>query len=241
MANKRIRIIVDIAMTFLLPMLMAYSLIGEKFHEFIGTLMFVLFILHHVLNRKWYGSLFTPKRTGETSGGRFYRKGKYNARRIFQTVLDVLLIVFMLAQPISGILMSKHLYTFIQIPGISAAVREIHLCLAYWGFVLLCIHAGMHLTAPIKKLRKHKAGFCMAIVAATAVSLYGIYAFIKRQFPDYMLHKTAFVFFDYSEPKAMFFLDYLAIMILFMLLGCLVAIGLTCLNRRMMKKGGESK
>ena len=29
----------DIAMTVLLPMLMAYSLIGEKFHEFIGTLM----------------------------------------------------------------------------------------------------------------------------------------------------------------------------------------------------------
>lgn len=226
MAKKRIRIIVDIAMTVLLPMLMAYSLIGEKFHEFIGTLMFVLFILHHVLNRKWYGSLF---------------KGKYHARRIFQTVLDVLLIVFMLVQPISGILMSKHLYTFIHIPGISAAVREIHLCLAYWGFVLLCIHAGTHLIAPIKKLRKNKAGFCMAIVPVAAVSLYGIYAFIKRQFPDYMLRKIAFVFFDYSEPRIVFFLDYLAIMVLFILFGCLAAIGHTCLDRRMMRKGGESK
>ena len=96
-------------MTVLLPMLMAYSLIGEKFHEIIGTLMFSLFILHHVLNRKWYGATF---------------RGKLHARRIFQTALDVLLIVFMLAQPISGILMSKHLYTFIQIPGISATVRE---------------------------------------------------------------------------------------------------------------------
>ena len=226
MAKKRIRIIVDIAMTVLLPMLMAYSLIGEKFHEFIGTLMFVLFILHHVLNRKWSGSLF---------------KGKYHARRIFQTVVDVLLIVFMLVQPISGILMSKHLYTFIQIPGISAAVREIHLCLAYWGFMLLCIHAGTHLTALVKILRKNKVFFYPAAVVGAAVSIYGIYAFIKRQFPDYIFRRTAFVFFDYSEPKTMFFLDYLAIMILFMLLGCLVAIGLTSLDRRMMKKGGESK
>ena len=226
MAKKRIRIIVDIAMTVLLPMLMAYSMIGEKFHEFIGTLMFVLFILHHVLNRKWYGSLF---------------KGKYHARRIFQTMLDVLLIVFMLVQPISGILMSKHLYTFIQIPGISAAVREIHLCLAYWGFMLLCIHAGTHLTALVKILRKNKVFFYPAAVVGAAVSIYGIYAFIKRQFPDYIFRRTAFVFFDYSEPKTMFFLDYLAIMILFMLLGCLVAIGLTSLDRRMMKKGGESK
>lgn len=45
MAKNRIRILVDIAMTVLLPMLMAYSLIGEKFHEIIGTLMFALFIL----------------------------------------------------------------------------------------------------------------------------------------------------------------------------------------------------
>ena len=44
--NKRIRLSLDIAMTIILPMLMAYSLIGEVFHEVIGTLMFVLFIIH---------------------------------------------------------------------------------------------------------------------------------------------------------------------------------------------------
>lgn len=221
MAKKKIRIIMDIAMTVLLPMLMAYSLIGEKFHEIIGSLMFVLFILHHVMNRKWYCSIF---------------KGKYHARRTFQTVLDVLLIVFMLAQPISGILMSKHLYTFIQIPGISATVREIHLCLAYWGFVLLCIHAGTHLATPIKKLQKNKAVFSLASVTGAAISIYGIYAFIKRQFPDYMFRKTAFVFFDYNEPRILFFLDYLAIMLLFMLIGCLSIAGLACQDRRIIKK-----
>ena len=35
--DKRIRLTADIAMTVLLPMLMAYSLIGETFHEVIGT------------------------------------------------------------------------------------------------------------------------------------------------------------------------------------------------------------
>lgn len=55
-------------MTVLLPMLMAYSLIGEMLHEIIGRAIFVLFIVHHILNRKWYGALF---------------KGKYNMRRIF--------------------------------------------------------------------------------------------------------------------------------------------------------------
>lgn len=54
---KKIKITIDIVMVILLPMLMAYSLIGEKFHELIGTVMFILFITHHVMNRKWCQAL----------------------------------------------------------------------------------------------------------------------------------------------------------------------------------------
>lgn len=42
--------LVDAAMVLLLPLLMAYSLIGEAFHEFAGTLMLLLFLAHHRLN-----------------------------------------------------------------------------------------------------------------------------------------------------------------------------------------------
>ena len=199
-------------MTVLLPMLMAYSLIGETFHEIVGTAVFVLFIVHHILNRKWYGALF---------------KGKYNARRIFQTILDILLLVFMLLQPISGILMSKHLYTFLPTLPISAQARSIHMLLAYWGYVLICIHAGTHLAAPMKNLfMKSKKIFAAVCVTAVCISVYGCAAFIKRGFPGYMSGRTMFAFFDYSEPRVYFFLDYLAIMILFMMVGCLVTYGL---------------
>ena len=27
-----------------------------------------------------------------------------------------------------------------------------HLVIAYWGFVLLCIHAGMHLVSPLRRM-----------------------------------------------------------------------------------------
>ena len=64
MRKKTARMTMDIAMTVLLPMMMAYSLIGEAFHEVTGTALLVLFIVHHILNRRWYGSL---------------RKGRYNA------------------------------------------------------------------------------------------------------------------------------------------------------------------
>ena len=49
--------------------------------------------------------------------------------------------------------------------------------------------------------------------------VYGIYAFIRREFPAYMFRQTMFAFFDFAEPLLFFLLDYLAIMVLFATLG----------------------
>ena len=97
------RKILDAAMVLLLPLLMAYSLIGEAFHEVAGSLMLALFILHHRLNRGWWKSLF---------------RGKYSLQRVFRTALNLLLLLFMICQPLCGILMSKHLYTFLPTEGL---------------------------------------------------------------------------------------------------------------------------
>ena len=40
-------------------------------------------------------------------------------------------------------------------------------------------------------------------------------AFVRRGLPMYMLVQTHFVFFDYSEPIPLFYLDYLAMMGMF--------------------------
>lgn len=100
MAKRHLRLSVDVLMTLILPPLMAYSLIGEAFHEIAGTGMMVLIIIHRTLNRKWFSSL---------------TRGKYNAARVFRTIVDVLLLVFMVLQPLNGILMSRHLYTFLRL------------------------------------------------------------------------------------------------------------------------------
>ena len=197
MAKRRI---LDAAMVLLLPLLMAYSLIGEAFHEVAGTLMLALFILHHWMNRTWWKNLF---------------KGKYPPQRVFQTVLNLLLLVFMIVQPLCGILMSKHLYTFLPTAGISSVARAIHLPLANWGFVLMSLHAGTHLGSMLQKDRLK----AVVLGCLGAVALYGVYAFVKRQIPAYMFLKLSFAFFDYSEPRVFFLADYLAVMILFAMLG----------------------
>ena len=218
MKKKNLRLVLDIAMTVLLPMLMAYSLIGEAFHEIIGTAMLFLFVVHHILNRKWYLAAF---------------KGKQSIARIIRTCLDLLLLLLMVLQPVSGILMSKHLFTFIQVNGVSASAREIHLMCAYWSLVFCCIHAGMHLTAPINKLNsKNKSAYRWTVGVWALISAYGVFAFIKRQLPEYMFRKTVFAFFDFSEPRVWFFLDYIAIMVLFGLVGFILVRATTNRKRR---------
>ena len=44
------KIVVDLAMTIILLILMAYFLIGEVIHECLGTAMMLLFFMHHFLN-----------------------------------------------------------------------------------------------------------------------------------------------------------------------------------------------
>lgn len=195
-------------MVLLLPLLMAYSLIGEAFHEVAGTSMFLLFLAHHWLNRAWLKNL---------------SRGKYTALRIFQTCLNLLLLVFMIVQPLCGILMSKHLYTFLPTEGLSSPARAVHLPLANWGFVLMCLHAGTHLGSMLPKGSGEKA----VLIGLGVVSFYGVYAFFKRQIPQYMFLKLPFVFFDYGEPRIFFLLDYLSIMILFAMIGYGVTLLLT--------------
>ncbi len=206
MKKNNLRHIIDILMIILLPMLMAYSLIGEAFHEIIGTIMFLLFVIHLILNRRWYAGLF---------------KGRYSTARILQTIINLSLLVFMLFQPISGIFMSKHLYTFLPTLPVSAYARAIHMVVAYWEYVLICMHAGLHMAGPVKRLYAKNKKVCMVVgLAVVTISIRGIFAFINRGFMGYMTGRVAFAFFDYSEPLIYFFFDYIAIMILFMLIGC---------------------
>lgn len=200
--NMTIKITVDAAMTALLLALMGYHLWGEIAHEWLGAGILVLFLLHHGLNVNWYGALF---------------KGKYSPQRVFQTALDFLLCLDMLALIISGVMMSRHVFAFLGLSGGMALARQLHLAGSYWGFVLMSMHLGLHwnmIMGMDRKIAERKMPSPLRIVVA-GIAAYGLWAFIRRDFPTYLLLKTHFVFFDFSEPALLFILDYLAIMGLF--------------------------
>lgn len=193
MKNK-IRVAVDVGMVILLPLLMAYSLVGETAHEYLGIFMFLLFLAHNILNIKWWKNIF---------------RGKYNSVRILRLIINVLILVIMISLTISGIMMSRHIFQFINIDGSSYA-RTIHLLASYWGLILMSFHAGMH----IRKIPYIKRNILIPIFV-----LLGIRAFIRRNIVDYLFLKSQFVFIDFSQSVIITICDYLFISILFMIVG----------------------
>lgn len=111
--------ITDLAMAVLLLLLMAYSLVWEVLHEWMGIAMLALFILHHIWNRAWYRSI------GRSRPSRY---------QLVQTALNLLLFAVVLGMLLSGLIMSQHILDFLPLRRGETIARTLHLPLAYWGF-----------------------------------------------------------------------------------------------------------
>jgi formylglycine-generating enzyme required for sulfatase activity/flavodoxin len=209
------KIVIDSFMTVLLMALMGRQFWGDVAHEWIGTGMFALFIAHHVLNLNWYKTMF---------------KGKYTPYRILQLIIDLLVFVAMIGLMVSGIMLSQHVFAFFPISGGTSFARILHMLASYWGFVLMALHWGLHwnifisMTRTATKTPKsppiHTA---LLSVVGIVIAAYGFYVFINRELLSNMLLQTLFVFLDYDESRTLFYLDYFAMLVFFVLMAQNVA------------------
>lgn len=213
--KPKIKIIVDLLMTVLLLLLMAYQITGQEIHEWFGTAMLVLFIIHHFLNLRWYGNL---------------GKGRYRLLRIVQTVINFGLLLVMFCLGFSGIVMSRHMFAAFPINGPMATARTMHLAASYWGFVLMSIHIGLHWSMILGMLRKllngkEKPGIVEWVLrgAAALFAGYGLYLFLQKNILSYMFLKAQFVFFDFEQGAASVLMEYLAMMGFWIFISCYAA------------------
>ena len=116
------KICVDIGMTIALLLLMPYELVGQAAHEWIGIGIFILFIVHHILNWKW---------------SRNSLKGKYTPLRIWQTILVIFALVSMIGSMVSGAILSRHALSFLPISG-GRSLEEACTCLHLIGALFCC-------------------------------------------------------------------------------------------------------
>lgn len=222
--KQKIKIITDILMLVVLLLLMGYSLIGEAFHEWAGCAMFALFLLHHGLNWNWHKNL---------------AHGRYSRVRVLMTATNAGIFALMMAQMVSGVMLSMHIFTTWNAGTSIGTGRLIHLAVPYWLFALTAIHLGLHWGNLLKVFRHRNSSlFPGWLIWGLAVCLagYGGYAFQKRQFAGYMFLRNRYAFFDFSEPLIFFFLDYLAILCLFVLIGYVLH---QLILGRMKRNGGQ--
>ena len=205
--KAKIKTAADILMTAAMPVLMCYSIVGEKAHEVVGVTMFCLFILHLILNIGWIKALF---------------KGKYPLKRIVGTLINATVMICMLGLMYSSLVISKHIFTFIRLSGTMNA-RTIHLLCAYWGLVLMSVHLGMHISQIAARLMlKGKALILTLRILFGAISVVGVYEFIQLKFMDYLFGKVQFVFIGTSASILMTLLEYTSVMLLFTSAGYLM-------------------
>ena len=204
--KMKIKIGIDLLMTILLLLLMAYQVTGEALHEWIGAGMLVLFLLHNLLNIRWYGAL---------------AKGKYTLLRIVWTAVDFAVLTAMFIQAYSGIVLSRHVFAFLPISGGMATARVMHLAGSYWGFILMSVHLGMHwgqIIGMFRKLTSGKIPVALAWVVrllAAGLAVYGAVCFYQADITSYLFLRVEFAFLDYEKSGALILFEYLSMMSLF--------------------------
>ena len=194
--KNNIKILIDILMYIGLIILTGYHITNNLVHEITGTTVFILFVAHNALNFKWYKTIF---------------KGKHDLKRNIHICINLLLLISMILTIISGILMSKSIYTFINIKGTAEIARKTHLIANAWVIVLVSIHLGLHLTPIISKLGEKIKKSDFEYGAYVLISIFiiaGIYFFISEGIWKDMFGITSFKNFNYEESMVVFYLKY---------------------------------
>ena len=189
--------IIDVALTVTLLLLMAFQVTEQLAHEWLGIAMFALTVAHQILNRKFYAAIF---------------KGKYNALRILQLTVNCLLLLSFVCTALSGMMMSRFATPFMNGILPSSIVRQGHLAMSHWSFVLMGLHLGLHFGMITSRLKNKTARIILGIVM-TAISVFGFYLFFKSDMLSYMLFKNPFAFLDYEKAWWLVILENLAMLL----------------------------
>lgn len=137
--KRKCKLFIDVVMYFCFLYLMSYRA-GRGFllHGVFGCGLLFLFLLHHILNLRWYGSLW---------------KGKYSLTRAAFVIIDGFLLATMLGMAASSLMLSGDIFSFSPFLS-NRTARVLHTFSTAWGFMLTVFHVGLHTHAPLEKLRK---------------------------------------------------------------------------------------
>lgn len=126
------KIILDVLTTIIMILLMNNNFTGVKRHEVLGIAIVLLFVIHKYFNWSWIKNitlnLFNKKTPTKTK---------------IMYFLDILLLMLLLLNTLSGILISQNLFTYLNARNIKIW-SNLHHLFAYGFLVVIGIHLGLH-------------------------------------------------------------------------------------------------
>ena len=162
----------DLILLVLMILLYEKNIISMSFHEICGLVLFGLFIIHLLFNRKWIKSI--TKRLFDKS---------ISIKTRVSYILNILLVLCWSLIIISGIFISKVIFHF----SISGPWKLIHFSCAALALILIRIHVGLHWNLiynsckkPLKSLDKFKKPISAICIVFVLIS--GIYSIANTNF-----------------------------------------------------------
>ena len=207
---KKFRIIIDVLMYIIFIILMGHHITENVIHEILGIVMFILFVLHNILNIKFYKTMF---------------KGKYNLKRFLLTSIDVLLLICFIGIIVSSINISSDVFNFMNIQTKSWGLK-LHMLSTSWGFVVMSIHLGVHLNPLLNTVNtkmKNSTFEYIYYLLFIAFMIYGIYSFIKQNYISDMFVLSPFKTYNFDESIVVFYLHTISSSIAISLISYLVS------------------
>ncbi|HII3476067.1 DUF4405 domain-containing protein [Citrobacter braakii] len=197
-------------MTLLLLVLMGFHLHGEIVHEWAGIIFTLLIMLHLYLNRHrlWSLSPNIPL-----------------TMLVVNRIINAVTFVVILTAIVSGMMLSRHILLDQAFHNPASWVRKVHMTSVHWGMLILALHIGLHwkmlATFFCRVLNISSNSFFANVMMPgvfSLIALLGLYELLNQDYLDYLLIKVDFSFFDYDESALLFYLRYLAIIVLFSLM-----------------------
>lgn len=171
--SKRLtyKLVLDLAMLAVLTLLYNKHSISLTFHEAAGLALLGAMALHLALNHNW---IILATR-------RYFRRGASVRTRIVWAV-DVLLLVAFVVIGLSGILISRVLFSF----GGSGIWRTVHYFTSACALILIGIHLGLHAPLLAGICKKHglnrKPLRIIGSAAAAIILIFGCYRIESTNF-----------------------------------------------------------
>ncbi len=176
MKKNWLKILLDVVLLGLLLLMYQKQVISMSFHEIGGLALLGLFLVHLLINRRWIASVTR----------RLFSK-KIPARTRIGYLIDVLLVAAFALVGVSGILISKQLFSFHG----GYAWKTIHYTAAAAALILMGVHLALHWRFVLHTMKKivpipAKIAKPLGMVLAACIFLFGVYSMTSTSFLSWL-------------------------------------------------------